>query len=173
MLIRELTERRVDLLIARRYSAIADERLDYEFLFDDPYSVAVGMQNPLARRRSIELAELVNEPWVLPPRESPLGSVAMEAFRASGLDYPRTVVIGEPVEMRTSLLATGRYVTIFAGSVFRFSAGGSELKVLPVKQSLSSVPVGIVILKNRTLTPVVQLFVDSAREVGKQLAKTR
>ena len=30
---RELTERNVDLLIARRSGPIADERLDYEFLF--------------------------------------------------------------------------------------------------------------------------------------------
>ena len=32
---RELTERNVDLLIARRFGPIADERLDFEFLFDD------------------------------------------------------------------------------------------------------------------------------------------
>src|SRR5665213_2645133 len=64
---RELTERNVDLLIARRSGPIADERLDYEFLFDESYSVAVGVQNPWARRRRIELAELVNEQWVLPP----------------------------------------------------------------------------------------------------------
>jgi hypothetical protein len=34
-------------------------------------------------------------------------------------------------------------------------------------------PVGIVTLKNRTLSPVVQLFIDSAREVAKSLAKTK
>jgi DNA-binding transcriptional LysR family regulator len=36
---RELTERNVDFLIARRFTSIADERLDYELLFDDSYSV--------------------------------------------------------------------------------------------------------------------------------------
>ena len=90
---RELSERNVDLLIVRRFGPIADERLDFEFLFDDSYVVAAGAQNPWVRRRRIELAELVNESWVLPPPESVIGSIAMEAFRASGLDYPRATVV--------------------------------------------------------------------------------
>src|SRR5262245_59508060 len=63
----DLSERNVDLLIARKFGSIADERLSFEFLFDDSCVVAAGAQSPWARRRRIELAELVNEPWVLPP----------------------------------------------------------------------------------------------------------
>ena len=43
---RELIERNVDLLIARGSGSAADERLDYELLFDDPYFVAAGAHNP-------------------------------------------------------------------------------------------------------------------------------
>jgi DNA-binding transcriptional LysR family regulator len=170
---RELVERNVDLLIARIFSSIADERLNYEFLFDDSYSVVVGAQNRWVGRRRIQLAELVNEPWVLPPPESGLGAIAMEAFRASGLDYPRTSVIGEPVDVRITLLATGRFISIFPASVLRFSAMCPELRILPVKHSMSRVPVGIVTLKNRTLSPLAQLFIDSAREVAKPLANKK
>src|SRR5262249_12877284 len=46
-LLRELTERNVDLLITRRFGSIADDRFDYEFLFADGYSVAAGSGNPL------------------------------------------------------------------------------------------------------------------------------
>ena len=65
---RELSERNVDLLIARRFSPIADERLNFKFLFDDSCVVAASAQSPWARRRRVALADLVNEPWVLPPR---------------------------------------------------------------------------------------------------------
>ena len=150
---RELSERNVDLLIARRFGPIADERLDFEFLFDDSFVVAAGAQNPWVRRRRIELAELVNESWALPPPESVLGSVAMEAFRASGLDYPRATVFTAPPEVRISLLATGRFLTIFPASVLRFPTRRPEIKVLPVELPLARVPVGIVTLKNRTLSP--------------------
>ena len=39
---------------------------------------------------------------------------------------------------------------------------------LPVRS-----PVGIITLKNRTISPVAQLFIDCAREVAKPLAKAR
>src|SRR5712672_3274086 len=58
---RELSERNVDLLIVRRFGPTADERLDFEFLFDDAYVVAAGAQNQWVWRRRIELAELASE----------------------------------------------------------------------------------------------------------------
>jgi DNA-binding transcriptional LysR family regulator len=168
---RELAERKVDLLIIRGSGPIADPRYDFEFLFDDSYVVAVGAQNQWVRRRRIEIAELVNELWVLPPPDSVIGSIVMEAFRASGLDYPRVSVVTDCPHMRISLLATGRCVTIFPASAFRFLTKRSELKILPVELPTARRPNGIVTLKNRALSPVAKLFMDCAREVAKPLAK--
>jgi DNA-binding transcriptional LysR family regulator len=168
---RELSDRNVDLLIVRSPGPITDERLHFEFLFDDSYVVAVGATNQWARRRRIEIAELVNELWVLPPRESVIGSIVTEAFRASGLGYPRVAVVTDSPHMRISLLATGRYVTIFPASALRFLARGSELKVLPVKLPMARRPNGIITVKDRALSPVAQLFIDCARELAKPLAR--
>src|SRR6185437_7843197 len=167
---RELSERNVDLLILRSSGPIADERLDFEFLFDDSYVVAAGAQSSWVRRRRIELAELVNESWVLPPSGSVIGSIVSEAFRAGGLDYPRVTVVTDSPHTRISLLATGRFVTIFPASALRFPARRAELKVLPVELPMARRPNGIVTLKNRTLSPVAQLLIDCAREVEKPRA---
>jgi len=169
---RELSERNVDLLIARRVGPIAEEQLRFDALYDDSYVVVAGAQHPWVRRRRIELADLVNESWVLPPPQSALGSVFMEAFRASGLDYARTTVFTNPAEVRISLLATGRFLTIFTTSVLRFPIKRPDLKVLPVELPIARVPIGIVTLKNRTLSPVAQLFIDTAHHVAK-LAKRK
>ena len=170
---RELTERNVDFLIARRSGSLADERLDYEFLFDDAYWVMAGATNPWIRRRRIDLAELANEPWALAPPESTTGSVALAAFRAIGLDYPRATVIAEPVDVRITMLASGRFITIFPQCVFRFAARRPELKILPVKQALSRVPVGIITLKNRTISPLAQQFIEGVRKVAAELERGR
>jgi DNA-binding transcriptional LysR family regulator len=170
---RELSERNVDLLIVRRFGPTADERLDFEFLFDDSYVVAAGPQNQWVRRRRIELAELASESWTLPPPKSVIGSIAIEAFRACGLDHPRTTVVTDSPEVRISLLATGRFVTIFPASVLRFPTMRSEIKVLPVKLQMAHVQNVIVTLKNRALSPVAQLFIDCAREVAKPPAKRK
>jgi DNA-binding transcriptional LysR family regulator len=170
---RALSERNVDLLIAHRFGPLADERLGFEFLFDDSYVVAAGAQSPWIRRRKIELAELVNEPWVLPPPNSVIGSVAIEAFRANGLDHPRTAVITIPPDVRSSLLATGRFLTIFPASALRFPTKRREIRVLPVELLTARVPSGVVTLKNRSLNPVARLVVDCARQVAKPMAKPK
>src|SRR3954468_16266258 len=46
---RELSERNVDLLIIRSFGAVTDERLDFEFLFDDSYVVVAGASNQWVR----------------------------------------------------------------------------------------------------------------------------
>jgi DNA-binding transcriptional LysR family regulator len=168
----ELCERKVDLLVTRKFGSIADEQLAFEFLFDDSSVVAAGAQSPWVRRRTITLAELADERWVLPPRGSNIEWIAMDAFRASKLDYPRTTVVTDSPHVRMSLLETGRYLTIFPASALRFSVF-REIKVLPVALPKSKVPNGIVTLKGRSLNPVASLFIEHAREAARRLAKRR
>ncbi|MGY4282658.1 DNA-binding transcriptional LysR family regulator [Bradyrhizobium sp. LM2.7] len=170
-LLEKLRARDLDLLIARRFGAIDGEPVDFESLFDDTCVIAAGAQSPWVRRRRIALAELINEPWVLPPRGTGVISIAQESFRAAGLDYPRTVVVADSPLARMNLLTTGRFLTIFTVSTLRFPVRRPELKVLPVELSPARFPNGIVTLKNRTLTPVARLFIETAREVARPLAK--
>ena len=169
-LLSELNERNVDLLITRKSSPTEHDRLAFESLFDDSFVIVAGSQY---RRRTTKLADLVNEPWVLPPPESVLGTVARNAFRASGFEYPRVTVVAIPPEVRINLLATGRFLTIFPTSVLKFSPRRSEMKALPVKLPTSRVTNGIVTLKNRTLSPVALLVIDVARGVAKSLARRK
>jgi DNA-binding transcriptional LysR family regulator len=97
----------------------------------------------------------------------------MEAFRASGLGYPHTTVVTYFAHLRLSLLATGRFLNIHPGSLLRFPTKRSELKVLPIELPLAREPIGIVTLKNRTLSPTTRLFIEHAREVAKPLAKKK
>ena len=75
--------------------------------------------------------------------------------------------------MRISLLATGRFLTIFPGSVLRFLVRNIEIKALPIELPMARVPTGIVTLKDRTLSPVARMFIKHAREVAKPLAKNK
>jgi DNA-binding transcriptional LysR family regulator len=166
----DLNERNVDLLVARRYGPIMDERLDFEPLFEDSYVVAAGAQNALVRRRKLALADLMNEPWVL-PHEGMTRSAATEAFRASGLDDPKTTVFTNSPETRISLLTTGRFLTVFSASSLRFPLKRSDIKLLPIYLPTAKATNGIVTLKSRTLSPVAQLFIDETRELAKSMIK--
>jgi DNA-binding transcriptional LysR family regulator len=172
-LTRELSQRNVDLLVAARFGHLADQRLGFESLFDDSHVVVAGAQNPWVRRRRFKLSDLMNEPWILPPPDSVFGSIAMQAFRSSGLDYPRRTVCTAPADVRINLLATGRFLTIFAASVLKFTNTRPDLKVLPVELPLAPIPTGVVTLATRSLSPVAQLFIAGARAVAQSGGRTK
>jgi DNA-binding transcriptional LysR family regulator len=166
---RALEERKVDLVIARIFNPIEDDRLDAEVLYDEQEVVVAGAHNPWTGRRKIKLAELMRDPWTLPPPDTLSGSVIAQAFRDAGLDLPPTTIITSTVPVRSALLATGRFLTIMPNSVLQFSANNPAIKRLPVELPTTRRPVGIITLKKRTLSPVAQLFIQCAREVAKPI----
>ena len=166
---RALRERKIDLVIARQRHSPSDQELAEELLFYEPLFVVTGMQNPWARRPKISLADLIDEPWIMLPAESVAGPLIVDAFRECGLPMPRTAVVSDSIPLRNSLLATGRFLTVFARSTLHFTAKHLSLKVLPVKFPIESRPIVIVTLKNRTMVPVAQLFIEHARAVAKSM----
>src|SRR5262249_21142166 len=129
-----------------------------------------GIENRWARRRGIDLSELVDEPWILPTPDSQVGMLISESFRSRGLALPRLSVASNSTILRSRLFATGRYISIFATSFLHFGGEQPRVKVLPVTLP-GIVPVTqIEQLKNRTLSPAVDRFIECAREVGRSMA---
>ena len=75
--------------------------------------------------------------------------------------------------MRIKLATTGRLLAVVPSSILRFPAKHPSLKVLPVELPTTHRQIGIITLKNRTLSPLAKLFIEHAREVAKSIAVTR
>jgi len=164
-----LRKRQIDLGVTRPRSDVGDSDLNQEVLFDDPVHVAVAMNHPFAHRRKISLSEIREGPWVLPYYEAYVGALITEAFRAEGLEPPVPHVSSHAVTLSLGLLADGPYYTITARSMLRISAQRLSLKILPVQLRHRPSPVVVVTLKNRTLSPLAELFIQHAREAAKGL----
>jgi DNA-binding transcriptional LysR family regulator len=167
---RLLRDRQVDFLVGALPQPFRDDDLDPELLYMDRSFVLCGSKHHLARRRKVALAELVKEPWLL-PRESVFSAYLTQAFDNSGLAIPNLGVRSYSVHQRIGLLVTNRYVSAESGSTLRFNAARFPIKVLPVEYSFQPWPVGIVTLKKRTVSPVVQTFLKCVREVAKPMQK--
>jgi len=166
---RELRERKIDLVLGRIPASFAEDELDVEILFDDPHRVVAGARSPWARRRRIRLAELVNEPWIFASNQV-IRELIAEAFKAHGLEVPQERVSASSIVLRNHLLATGRFLTVLPDSVLRYNAKRWSLKALPIDLGVKPRSVAMVTLKNRTLSPVVQLFVEQVRAVAKTMS---
>jgi DNA-binding transcriptional LysR family regulator len=168
---RELRERMVDIILGHVMPPI-EEDITASILFHERSFVATGPQSKWARRRKIALSELANEPWAVPWPDSVAGSLIADAFRANGMAFPPVGAAVGTIHLSKALLEREPFLAIVPGSLLRLGAA-PQLKVLPVNLPIPPQPMGIMTLKNRTLSPVVQFFIDCAREVAKPLAKRK
>lgn len=166
----ELEARNIDFAIARVAHRLPEEH-NSEVLFHDKIKVVTGSGNPLARRRSITLADLIGEPWLLLPPHSYFGSLQAAVFRASGLEPPQITVATAAYHLRLELLSNNRLLTILPGFSIVLPRSRRDLVALPVKLQVAHDPVCIITLKNRSLSPAAQMFIECVREITKPLAK--
>ena len=170
--IRELRERNVDLMIGRVAPAFTEDDLRVEILFRERLVVVAGTQSEWARRRKMELADLVSGRWILYPRHQVVAQLVDQAFRAQGLDPPQPSIMTYSFYLREKLLITRDYLSAVPASMLRaFNSRGVAVKALPVDLCVNSRPMAIITLKNRTLSPAAELFIDAVRAAGKALSK--
>jgi DNA-binding transcriptional LysR family regulator len=171
-----LRDRTYDLILARTSKLQPDDDLvsdlNIETLFNDPW-VIVASARQWARRRKIDLAELLDEPWLMPPPDTPSYEIVAEAFKARGLQMPTATLVTYSIDLRAKLSARGRFITVVPESILRDADEAHPLKELRVNLPTRPWLVAILTLKNRTLSPVVQRFIACAREVAKPLANRK
>src|SRR5215211_2285232 len=162
-----LPERKCELVIARQLNPGDQSELDAEVLFYEKLVVAAGPRNKWQSGRRVTLADLADERWILTRLETEPGSPVFEAFQACGLPVPRARILSESVNLRNCLLAAGRFVTIIPESILRFGPERRLFQVLPIRIPRWRLPIAIMTLKNRTLSPAAQRFITMARELAK------
>ena len=167
-LYRSVADKRVELAVCRMIGRLPDE-LASEILFHDAFAVMTSADNPLTRRRKLTLAELANEPWTLFPPDSFFGAVIADAFRANGHEPPQLTVTSVSFNVQRELLATGRFLTVLPSFMLKMPHRLS-LKALPVPLTNSRMPIGLITLKDRSLTPPAQLFLEKLRAYARPLA---
>jgi DNA-binding transcriptional LysR family regulator len=170
MQFQELRNRNVELLFGRTPLPVSDEDLALETLFDEPFVVVAGEHRKWVRRRSIGLRDLLQESWVLPPYDSVPGVLILEIFRAAKLQPPVPSMATLSVQLTTNLIATSGYIGILPRSVAHYT-GRVGLKILPVRLANQRLAVGIITVKNRSLSPLASLFLDRARHVVAELQR--
>ena len=149
-----------DLVIGRITSGHSHRDHLLRVLEGEPLSVVVGPQHPLAQsnKRRLKLAELITQPWVLQPRESPMREVLESEFRLQGLDRPQDLV--ETASILTTLFLIGEapMVAVVPASLAASYAAKDLLRVLPLRLSNELEPYGSIVRRGRTLKPAARRF---------------
>jgi DNA-binding transcriptional LysR family regulator len=161
-----LRNRAAELVLGRIPVTMAETDLIAETLFDEPNVVVAGTESHWSRRRKISLADLTDEPWMLAQPGTLARSLQDEMFRMSGVAIPSAKVQMVSLHLYMRLIETGHWLGLVPASAVRFGAKGMRIKILPVQTRHPPAPVGFITVKDRTLTPLAEHFIDCVRKVA-------
>ena len=165
---RELQERAVDIVLARMPREFIDDDLNVEVLFEDPHCIVAGTSSPWARRRNIALAEIANQPWILPP-SSIIEKLLQVEFDRRDIKL-NVSVNAASILLRNQLLSTGRYISVLPFSLLSGNSKQWSITALEVDDvHLTPPPISLITLKRRALSPVVERFVEHLRAITKSM----
>jgi DNA-binding transcriptional LysR family regulator len=162
----ELRERSADVMLGRLLKPLAHDDVAMEIICDDRFVVVAGTASRWASRKKIVLKELVSEKWIMFPATHVVSPYIEKMFRATGIEPPNASVETFSMHLRLHLLSTGRFLTIMQGSIVRFHAKQWSLRALPIVLRRDQAPIVAFTLKNRTMNPALQIFLQHARTVA-------
>jgi DNA-binding transcriptional LysR family regulator len=165
LLLPELRTGHVELILGTLPARRAAPDLEEKALYDDPTVLVVGRHHPLAQGTKLDWADLAPFPWILPPQGSLLREPLLATFHANGMNLPADTIETLSSNVVLNHVQMSLAIASLPASVARRYAELGMLAVLPVPLSHLVRPVGLIWLKERAMTPLMQHFVGCMEKV--------
>jgi DNA-binding transcriptional LysR family regulator len=167
----KLRKRYVDFIIcalARPSSAgFETDDLKMDRVVDDEIVLIVGKDHPLLKRKGVQPEDLLDQRWILPPKDEWYHDLLVRWFRSRRRILPSPSVVTSSAPVVARLVSADGYIAIRSRLFARYH-GLHELDcTLPSTKFSWS----IVTIKGRTLSPIVERFIELSRERLKVVAK--
>ncbi|MEV5309108.1 LysR family transcriptional regulator [Streptomyces sp. NPDC052610] len=161
----DVREGRADLALVVGRPETADEGDGVRLLrlLDDPYLAVLPRSHPLAARRSVDLAELAEEPWVGSEWPGPCLDAQLAACEAAGF-RPRFVVDSEDYATAQGFVAAGLGVTLIP----RLGLGGRhpEVAVRRLRSPEPARTISVALRATAPPQPAMTSFIEALREAA-------
>lgn len=162
-LLAELQEGRIDLMIGRLLDRASNSELSYERLAREPVCLAVRRAHRLIGQPGLALADLLQQPWILPPADCLLRQRFELLCRDSGLTPPSSIIEAASPPLVVRLLEETDHVSVLTRSVAAHYADCGRITILPVPIHCGLDPFGIILRKGALPSPAARLILDSLR----------
>jgi DNA-binding transcriptional LysR family regulator len=167
VLVRKLSQGDLDMLVGRLLEFPRGPDFSYEPLgTDEPCAVVARAGHPLAGRAGLELEDLLEQPWILPPTGALERDKLEELFLQPGLSMPDNVVESASMPAITSLLQLSDTVVALPESAVESYCRAGILTVLVRKLPLQMGALGLITRRHHRLSSGAQLLLATVRELA-------
>lgn len=161
----DLMSGHVDFVVGRVTPLASMTGVEVEPLYDDEVHVVCTPSHARAGYRG-DLAELVDDAWILPPADTSLRQQIEAAFiRGCGRVPGRVIECVAPVPLR-ALLVRGRHLSVVPAGIFADELERDILLALQVSIEGTSVPVGIITRSGAALPSSARALIAALRDAA-------
>lgn len=166
-LVCRLLKGQLDVAVARLLDAETADELIYEPLAaDEPHAVIASAKHPLVGRGDVELEDLIEQPWVLPPPGSLVRDKLAAMFLQEGLPQPGNIVEASSLPVIATLLTHSNMVVALPETAVRSYCEAGMLTVLVRNLPLGVGGFGLITRRSSKLSPAAQLMLEALRDMG-------
>lgn len=160
--LKPLREGRLDLLIGPIPPASMSHEISIEYLIETQIGVITAANSPLLKVRS--LRDLADAHWVMIGGHSGPGEDVHRIMMKYGIDGPPALTISESYMGALAIVASLGAVTTFPLRVLDAVQKGWDVALIPIKESISPVRIGLMTRSGHPLTPATETLVNCIRK---------
>jgi DNA-binding transcriptional LysR family regulator len=149
----------------------ADSDVTAETLVRDRVCVVAGPRHVLTRKKSVELSDLLEFPWVLPPESQRFRQLLEETFLAKGLSPPTPSVTSNSATFIRTMLLDNLSLSFLPMQSLPLKTRSSTLVALPVAGLSREIEVTITFRERAVIPPAVHALIAALREVAQGEAR--
>ena len=157
----------LDLVVGRLPGFSSGAGISEETLSADYAQIVLRAGHPLLARKGLRLAELLDEPWILPRQETSLRRQIDEVFRAEGLPPPANSVESVSILTNRSLVLLADYLVVWPVQLARFEAAQGLVAALDMRLPATERPIGISTRRGARLSPAAETLIAALRDAAK------
>ena len=148
----------------------ADSDISAETLIGDRVCVVAGPRHPLTRKQPVEMSDLLEYPWVLPPENQRFRQLLAETFLSKGLSLPVPAVTSNSANFIRTVLLDNQSLSFLPLQSLPLRQRASTLVPLDVPGLSREVDVTIAVRQRAVISPAAHALIAALREVAHDTA---
>lgn len=153
----------VDLVLTEVSSDPDNSDLVQEALISAKYAIVCGEKHPLARKRKVKLAQLLNFPWALPDFAFSAQERLAGLFGAQGIPAPSPLIRSTSLDFILRMLETSDVLSFVVESTIGPSRGNS-IVAIDIDHELPTRHAGIILRRDSWINPVTIDLIETVRK---------
>ena len=172
-LVQLLGEGRIDIMIGRLSGQHDSSRFTFDRLGQERVCAVTRTGHPLLGSQNLELPQMADAAWIVPPVGTALRHRFELMFREAGLECPNRLVETASPMVVTKLLGESDFVAVLPRDVAEYYAGCGLIRELPIGLPCNMDPFAVITCKGRLLSPAAHLMCETLEDAAVHTRRIR